>query len=490
MSYIEINCCKGKTFRIRATKLIHKARSAHQDIAIYDTEEFGRCLFLDDVIQCSEKDHEIYDRALLKQLRPTDGRLLILGGGDGYTAEIALKRNPNLEITVVDLDAGVVDACRRYLDQKVFEDPRIKLVTADAFHFMKQAGIGKYDGVVCDLTDFPVGYSDGSFREFYASVFPLSKAVLNDGGWLGVYAGSRDAVINGGMPIASALEEMLSGLFAGTKKEEALIPSYGEPVCFLYGLMANTDSAAWVYTPFEEAKTEIWKRWNDERLRREVAGFVGDIPEPLRNEPRAILDRNVMSPDIEFLQFFESAQKIGLQPLGLEYVNDKFCSVNKDKFGLASMTFYCGKNRKNENIIARRNIIDFHEFDGKRFNEIKTLWGESFVDCHHRLLYGIAPKIDIFDLSMWYEKHGGHARAYYEYFLSLFVRNGVLFENFLMDEKEHDFTIEVVLSAFESAQKRFGVKPLIVPIAPPEEATDTYWWCYPDIIKKELEKHG
>jgi len=140
---------------------------------------------------------------------------------------------------VVDLDAGVVDACRQHLGQKVFEDPRLKLVTADAFHFMKQTGNGKYDGVVCDLTDFPVGYNDGKFREFYASVFPLSRKVLKDGGWIGVYAGSRDAVFNGGMPIASALEEMLTGLFAGTERQEALIPSFGEPCYFLYGLRGD-----------------------------------------------------------------------------------------------------------------------------------------------------------------------------------------------------------------------------------------------------------
>jgi len=261
MNYIEIDCCNNEKFRIKVKGLIHKAKTAYQNIAIYDTEEFGRCLLLDDVIQCSEKDHESYDRALLKRLRPTDKRLLILGGGDGYTAEMALKLNPEIEITVVDLDAGVVDACRQHLGQKVFEDPRLKLVTADAFHFMKQADNGKYDGVVCDLTDFPVGYNDGKFREFYASVFPLSKKVLKDGGWIGVYAGSRDAVFNRGMPIASALEEMLTGFFDRTERQEVLIPSFGEPVCFLYGMEPDTDNAAWIYTPIEEAKTEIWKRW-------------------------------------------------------------------------------------------------------------------------------------------------------------------------------------------------------------------------------------
>ena len=238
MRNLEVACCNGKKISIKATGIIHKSRSAYQDIAIYDTEEFGRCLFLDDVIQCSEKDHEAYDRALLKRLRPSDRRVLILGGGDVYTAELALQLNPALEITMVDLDAEVVAACVQHLGQQVFADPRLQLVTADALRFMEQVDSASYDGVVCDLTDFPVGYNDGKFREFYAAVFPLSRKVLKDDGWIGIYAGSRDAVFSGDLPVTAALEEMLTGLFARVKKQEALIPSYGEPSNFLYASKA------------------------------------------------------------------------------------------------------------------------------------------------------------------------------------------------------------------------------------------------------------
>lgn len=218
MHQLEVACCNGKKFSIKATGLLHKSRSAYQDIAIYNTEEFGRCLFLDGVIQCSESDHAAYDRALLKRLRPTDRRLLILGGGDGYTAELALQLDPALEITVVDLDAEVVAACRQHLGQQVFADPRLQLVIADALKFMEQVGNAGYDGVVCDLTDFPVGYNDGAFREFYATVFPLARKVLKDDGWLGVYAGSRDAVGNGGLPVTAELAELLTTLFARVER--------------------------------------------------------------------------------------------------------------------------------------------------------------------------------------------------------------------------------------------------------------------------------
>jgi len=43
-----------------------------------------------------------------------------------------------------------------------------------------------------------------------------------------------------------------------------------------------------------------------------------------------------------------------------------------------------------------------------------------------------------------------------------------------------------VQPAFEQIERHFGLKPLIVPIAPLDEATDIYWWCYPEGLEKEI----
>lgn len=98
--------------RIPVQRLVYKDRSAHQEIVICDTEIFGRCLLLDGTIQCSERDHDLYDRTMLHRLTPDDRRLLIIGGGDGYIAATAMQLNPFLaEITFDDLDGEVVNAC-------------------------------------------------------------------------------------------------------------------------------------------------------------------------------------------------------------------------------------------------------------------------------------------------------------------------------------------------------------------------------------------
>ena len=96
--YVVVSCCEGPGLKIRVKNLVYLDRSPYQKITIYDTELYRKCLFLDDLIQCSEKDHEEYDMALLRKLKPADRNLLVLGGGDGHTAQMALKLNPGIHV--------------------------------------------------------------------------------------------------------------------------------------------------------------------------------------------------------------------------------------------------------------------------------------------------------------------------------------------------------------------------------------------------------
>lgn len=225
MEYLEIPCCKGPGFKIAVRSLIHREKSAYQDIAVYDTDPFGRCLILDGDIQTAETDHEVYDKVILKRLSAENSGMLILGGGDGYVAEMALKLNPQIGITLVELDGAVVRACKTHLSQDIYDHPKVKLVVDDAFHFMEKAGNGGYDGIVCDLTDFPVGYNYGKFRGFYEKVFTLSAKILKAGGWISVYAGNN----------AGVLAELLKKDYSAIEQMDISIPSFGECCSFLYG---------------------------------------------------------------------------------------------------------------------------------------------------------------------------------------------------------------------------------------------------------------
>ena len=114
--------------------------------------------------------------------------------------------------------------------------------------------------------------------------------------------------------------------------------------------------------------------------------------------------------------------------------------------------------------------------------------GENFVDFHHRALKTFYKDIEIYDGSDYYHKLGKNPKEYYKYIFAFYIRNGILFENYLLTSKEKKFTEDVILPAFEYVKDKFGVKPLIVPMTPQNEADQKHWWCYPEFIKTLIGK--
>lgn len=233
MDIVEVRCSDGRSLRLKVKGIIYKSNSRSQEIAIYDTEEFGRCLFLDGVIQSSEKDHDIYDEAILRKLRPSDKDILILGGGDGYIAKKALTLNPDINITIVDLDEEVVRVCKEYLSGQVFNDSRIKVVIKDALEFIFDADDNSFDGIISDLTDFPVGY-DNRMEDLFSNIFERAGVILRQKGWISLYGGVKGLKAENGERVVDLLSNILKRYFRNAECSEVLIPSFGEPCYFLY----------------------------------------------------------------------------------------------------------------------------------------------------------------------------------------------------------------------------------------------------------------
>ncbi|TAK57489.1 hypothetical protein EPO17_01800 [Patescibacteria group bacterium] len=243
-----------------------------------------------------------------------------------------------------------------------------------------------------------------------------------------------------------------------------------------------------LYTSSEEAKIELKRRWEDKELEKKVSEYLkGNIPEILKAEPRAISTSHVASPHWAFYHFWKEAEKMKLKTLAFEYLEDTFVTTNFDKASLAKMVFYHGRNDQGAMILSNEKIIDLTgKEENKRICDIQTTWGENLVDFHHRALDTFYGEIDMFDASSWYKSMGKNAKEYYKYAMAIFIRNGILFENFLVTKSEEKFTREILLPAFEEVSKYFGLKPLIVPIAPKNEEDNKYWWCYPEFIKMTI----
>jgi hypothetical protein len=245
-----------------------------------------------------------------------------------------------------------------------------------------------------------------------------------------------------------------------------------------------------MYTSIEEAKEEVWRRWNNPDLRKRVAEFMGgDVAEVFKLEPRAVLFRNIASPAIESHYFVEQAESIELNPVCLEYLHDRFCTRNADKIRLAKLAVFNGRNKHGAAMVSYKKVIDLKAADNKRFCTIDTLWGQNLVEFHHGLMQQHLPGMEIRDVSNWHNFKDRSAADYYRYFLAFFVCHGVLFENFVTNEEEAVFSRKVVFPAMEEVTELLGEKPLIVLAIAEENLGDEYWWCYPESIKLEIERY-
>jgi len=236
------------------------------------------------------------------------------------------------------------------------------------------------------------------------------------------------------------------------------------------------------FSSMEEALVELERRRNDKDLQQKVEEYFKDvgIPEPFKDEARLVLFRQVATPNIEVSRFLIIADGIEMKPLFFEYFDDKFTSNNEWKLYLGKIAFYEGIGKKGGAKINYKTIIDFNKYNGKKIHEVETHWGAKLTDFHKSLFHLNYRHIKddlFFEASDWFKNSGGNAENYYLKFLALFIVNGVLVENFMLNPSEFEFTKKVFLPAFQYVHKNFGVKPIIVTLAPTVIESEEFWLC-------------
>lgn len=121
------------------------------EVNIFTNPHFGRMLFIDGVLQSSEKDEKIYHQALVNYANPK-GNILIAGGAEGAVAREVLKGDV-LKVSMVDWDKELVDLMRKEVFcQDVFENPLLEVIHEDIMKFLT-ASSEPYDSVIIDLLD-------------------------------------------------------------------------------------------------------------------------------------------------------------------------------------------------------------------------------------------------------------------------------------------------------------------------------------------------
>lgn len=239
-----------------------------------------------------------------------------------------------------------------------------------------------------------------------------------------------------------------------------------------------------VYTPLEQAIAELGRRRRIRQLQSASRRLLSnDVPEPFCQHPRLALLRYINTPNHETLRFLNIATShTGIVPLLCEFPQDKFVPSNTSKRMLGKLAF-ASKGHPRMTLFERLSIIDFLKSQNCKIADIQTVWGQPLVAFHHELFRRVT-SFDAqrcsYDISSWYRRRGPNAKQYYASLLALFVRDGILFENFIINQKEEAaFFRGIFLPAFLEVWKATGVKPLIVALEPPESEGHKYWLSYP-----------
>jgi len=243
-----------------------------------------------------------------------------------------------------------------------------------------------------------------------------------------------------------------------------------------------------LYTPLTEALQELKRRRADKKLQQRVNDYFALYPCPpeLATEPRIVMAPPLVSPNLELKYFLDVCKHLPIRSIFYEFRKDKFVHLNFEKHYLGKMVFFREHAPDNKEVTGSMRVVDFEKDQGKPMNEIKTIQGENFADFHHRLVSEYLPDadIEIHDFSEWFK----NSRLFlpelpYLRYLGLFIRDGILFSNFVTEKYQSSFTHTLVMPAFEKLKEVLGVAPLIVPIEPVETDSEPFWCYYPEEVR-------
>ncbi len=211
-------------FYIKAGRQIGDWQTRFQKLEIYETPHYGKIFRLDGFNMTSEKEEFVYHEnlihpALTAHMSPK--KVLIIGGGDGGSSEEALKHPSVEQVTMVEIDADVIEVAKshfRAVHNGVFDNPKLRVLVDDGMKFVRETQ-ERFDLITLDLND-PVGPAAALYSlEFFQQI----RTALAPGGALTLHLGSPVA-----QPQRVAdLAQRLNSVFRIVRVYTVYIPLYG-----------------------------------------------------------------------------------------------------------------------------------------------------------------------------------------------------------------------------------------------------------------------
>ncbi len=179
-----------------ADPVVLSERTPYQEIVVTESSSLsGRTdtrLYLDGDLQFSSVDEYRYHEALVHPaMAGPHERVLILGGGDGLALREVLDYPDVERVTLVELDPAVVrlgrtDPRLTELNEDAFADPRVRVVTSDAFGWLRENG-RQFDSIIVDMPDPD---STATAKLYSVEFYVLARHALAADGRIVVQSGS------------------------------------------------------------------------------------------------------------------------------------------------------------------------------------------------------------------------------------------------------------------------------------------------------------
>ncbi len=212
----------GVGITCKTKKTYHTEKTEFQDLALIETEQFGRMLVLDGTVQTTIEDEFVYHEMishvpLFTHKNPK--KVLVIGGGDGGAIREIIK-HPSVEKAVLcEIDGRVIELSKEYLPEIscALGDKRVEVLVADGIKYV-QDNKNEFDVIMVDSTD-PVGPAVGLFAvDFYKAIY---DALKEDG----IFVAQTESPFFHKELIKNVYKDV-SSLFPITKLYTCAIPTY------------------------------------------------------------------------------------------------------------------------------------------------------------------------------------------------------------------------------------------------------------------------
>lgn len=210
-------------------KVLYQGETPFQKIAVFSNKLFGNVLRLDNVFQTSEGDEFFFHETIALRpicAHPNPKKVLIIGGGDGGSAEEALKSSCVEKVVMIELDEEVVVQSKKFLPKihkGAFDNPKLELRFEDGLKYIENTK-EQFDVIVVDMTD-PIGPSVNLYtQEFYKRI----AYVLGPNGILSLHTESPFLTPDS----FNIIQKTLTSVFKYVSVAFVHVPAYGATFSF------------------------------------------------------------------------------------------------------------------------------------------------------------------------------------------------------------------------------------------------------------------